>query len=210
MARRRNGGVLSTDHGEARGQILAAAEVVFERFGIAKTTMDDVACEVNVSRPTVYRYFADRDALVTALIEARSRRLFDRARDYIRSREGIVEQLVDGLIYLVDHGRRDPVVRLIVSPEHMDLATALVGSSGLATRLTAEMWAPIIDDARARGEIRADRDTAEICQWIALVELILVGRMDFGDDGDPEHRAMLTKFLVPGIVTPAVARRAGL
>ncbi|MQY23574.1 hypothetical protein [Nocardia macrotermitis] len=46
---------------------------------------------------------------------------------------------VDGLIFLVDHGRRDPLIRLIVSPEHTDLAAAVVGTSQLASTLTLEM-----------------------------------------------------------------------
>ncbi|MFI5717507.1 TetR/AcrR family transcriptional regulator [Nocardia sp. NPDC051750] len=210
MARRRTGSVLSEDPDEARRQILTAAEAVFERYGVAKTTMDDIAKEANVSRPTVYRYFGDRDSLITALIEVRARAMFTRARTFLRKRETFAEQVVDGLIYLVNIGRKDPVVRLIVSPEHMDMATALVGSSGLAARLTEEMWAPVLQEARARGEVREDRTDTEICQWIALVELILVGRMDFGSDSDPDHRRMLTKFLLPGIVTPGAAARAGI
>jgi AcrR family transcriptional regulator len=86
MARRRTGSVLSEDPAKARGQILEAAERTFERFGVAKTTMDDIAKEANISRPTVYRYFSDRDTLISALIEVRSRRLFTKARAYLRRR----------------------------------------------------------------------------------------------------------------------------
>ncbi|MGX6511011.1 TetR/AcrR family transcriptional regulator [Rhodococcus sp. SJ-2] len=200
MARRR-GSILSDDTETARGQILKAAESMFQRYGVLKTTMDDIAKEAGVSRPTVYRYFGDRDTLITALIEARSRRLFDKARGYLRERETVAEQIVDGLVFLVERGRQDPIVRLIVSPEHMDLATALVGSTGLAARLTQEMWAPLLDEARERDEIREGLTDEEICEWIALVELILVGRMDFSTEGDPENRRMLANFLVPSIVT---------
>ncbi|MEZ7240700.1 TetR/AcrR family transcriptional regulator [Rhodococcus sp. GXMU-t2271] len=206
MARRRVN-VLSDDAEVARGQILKAAESMFQRYGLTKTTMDDIAKEAGVSRPTVYRYFGDRDTLITALIEVRSRRLFDKARDFLRERETFAEQIVDGLIFLVDRGRHDPIIRLIVSPEHMDLATALVGSSGLAARLTQEMWAPLLEEARERGEIRNGLTDEEICQWIALVQLILVGRMDFSSEGDPENRRMLTNFLLPGIVTEKSARK---
>lgn len=199
MARRR-GSVLSDDTEEARAQILKAAESMFQRYGVSKTTMDDIAKEAGVSRPTVYRYFGDRDSLITALIEARSRRLFDKARAYLRERSTLADQIVDGLIFLVERGRHDPIVRLIVSPEHMDLATALVGSTGLAARLTYEMWAPLLAEARERGEIREGLTDEEICEWIALVQLVLVGRMDFSSDEDPENRRMLTNFLLPSIV----------
>ncbi|TSD45761.1 TetR/AcrR family transcriptional regulator [Rhodococcus sp. KBS0724] len=210
MARRRSGGVLSEDADEARAQILKAAEATFQRYSIAKTTMDDIAKEAGVSRPTIYRYFRDRDTLIAAMVETRSRRLFDKARAYLRERATFAEQIVDGLIFLVDRGRKDDLIRLIVSPEHMNMATALLGSSGLATRLTLEMWAPLIDEARERGEIRDGLTDEQICEWITLVELILVGRMDFGASDDPEHRRMLTTFLLPGIVTDTSAADARL
>ncbi len=47
-----------------REKILEAAERCLERFGIQKTTLADVAEEAGVARVTVYRQFADRDALL--------------------------------------------------------------------------------------------------------------------------------------------------
>lgn len=202
MARRQ--GVLSDDTEIARSQILSAAETAIGRFGVAKTTIDDVAKEAGVSRPTIYRYFRDRDTLMTAMIEARSRRLFDDTREYVADRKTFAEQAVDGLLYLVDKGRRDPAIHLIVNPDQVNRATALVGSSSLAARLTSEMWTPLIVAARERGEIREGLTDAEICNWITVVELILVGRMDFGDPESPDNRRLLTNLLLPGIVSGPV------
>jgi AcrR family transcriptional regulator len=53
---------------DARERILDAAGRCIERHGIHKTTMDDIASEVGLSRPRVYRYFADRDDLLIELI----------------------------------------------------------------------------------------------------------------------------------------------
>lgn len=200
MARRRAVGVLSVDANVARGQILDAAEAAFLRYGVPKSTMDDIAKEAGVSRPTLYRYFRDRDALVTALIEVRSRRLFDETREFLRRYETVADQLVEGLVHLVDRGRKDPLIRLIVGPEHLGWGAALAGSSGLAAELTHEMWAPVLDAARERGEIRPGATNREITDWIVLVELILVGRMDFGAASEPDHRRLLTRLLLPGIV----------
>ena len=208
MARRKGGTGLSSDADEARRQILGAAEQVILRYGVEKTTMDDIGKEAGVSRPTVYRYFGDRDALLSALIERRSRMLFDRARTFIASHETFAEQLVEGLIYLVDRGRKDPIVRILVSPEHMELATTLVGGSGLAAELTGEMWAPILAAAVERGEIRDDLDIADVAEWLALVQFILVGRMDFQRPDDPVHRKLLHSFVLPAFLpVPVVSEK---
>lgn len=200
MPRRKDGSGLSRDVDEAREQILAAAEAVILRYGIPKTTMDDIGKEAGVSRPTVYRYFGDREALVGALIERRSRMLFERARTFILSHETFAEQLVEGLVYLVDHGRKDPIVRILVSPEHMGMTTPIVGGSNLATNLTAEMWEPIFRRAMERGEIRRDLDIAAVAEWLTLVQFILVGRLDFASSQDPNHREMLRTFVLPAFV----------
>src|SRR6202048_4314792 len=70
----------ATSADDARERILAAAERCIERHGIRKTTMDDIAREVGLSRPSVYRYFADRDDLLIELIARHARALLDRAR----------------------------------------------------------------------------------------------------------------------------------
>ncbi|MGW0040894.1 TetR/AcrR family transcriptional regulator [Rhodococcus sp. NPDC003348] len=206
MARRRAVSVLGTDADEARTRILDAAEAAFERYGVVKSTMDDIAKEAGVSRPALYRYFRDRDALVSALIAARSRRLFAETHAFLAGCDGLSEQLVEGLAQLVDRGRRDPLIRLIVGPEQLGWDTALTGSSGLAAQLTHEMWAPVLDAARERGEIRPGLTNREITEWIVVVELILVGRMDFGAASDPDHRRMLAKLLLPGIVADPAPR----
>ncbi|GAA4672672.1 TetR/AcrR family transcriptional regulator [Gordonia humi] len=202
MARRKTGNVLSEDADEARDQIMQAAERVFAKYGASKTTMDDIGREAGVSRPTVYRYFAGRDALISALIERRSRMLFVKARKFLLGLPTFADQLVEGLIFLVDHGRQDPLVRVLVSPEHMQMAEPLVGSSGLAARLTAEMWEPVLDQAMERGEIRSDLDRGKMAEWIALLQFILVGRLDFDRPEDPSHREMLRTFVLPAFLPP--------
>jgi AcrR family transcriptional regulator len=200
VARRTNTSVLSSDTAEAREQILAAAENVIARYGVSKTTMDDIGRQAGVSRPTVYRYFGDRDNLLGALIERRARMLFDRARQYIFGFESFTDQLVEGLLYLVDHGRRDPIVRILVGPEHLGVTTPIVNGSDLVAELTAEMWGPILQRAIQRGEIRSDLDVLAVGQWLALVQFILVGRRDVTSTDDPGVRTMLKTFVLPAFL----------
>jgi TetR/AcrR family transcriptional repressor of nem operon len=48
--------------------VVAAADLMFER-GVAGTTMDDVRSAAGVSSSQIYHYFADKEALVQAVIE---------------------------------------------------------------------------------------------------------------------------------------------
>ncbi len=58
-----------------RDALLDAAAAVFERNGPAHVRMEDVAAEAGVAVGTVYNYFADRAALVGAVMESRTRGL---------------------------------------------------------------------------------------------------------------------------------------
>jgi AcrR family transcriptional regulator len=198
--RRTNSSVLSTDTAEARQQILAAAESVIARYGVSKTTMDDIGKQAGVSRPTVYRYFGDRDNLLAALIERRSRMLFDRARDYIFGFESFAEQLVEGLLYLIDHGRKDPIVRILVGPEYLGVTSPIVNGSALAAELTAEMWEPVLRRAIERGEVRSDLDVLDVGRWLALVQFVMVGRRDVTGADDPGTRELLKTFVLPAFM----------
>src|SRR5271169_5162326 len=109
----------STD--DARERILAAAERCIDLHGIRKTTMDDVASEVGLSRPSVYRYFADRDDLLIELITRHGRALLDQARKSISRQGSLADQIVEAVLYSADHGRRDPMTRHILDPDGTSL-----------------------------------------------------------------------------------------
>ncbi len=58
-----------------RDAILEAAASVLTAEGAANTRMEDIAAAAGVAVGTVYNYFEDRTALVTALLETRTRAL---------------------------------------------------------------------------------------------------------------------------------------
>lgn len=56
--------------------ILDAALVEFDRHGMRRVALDDVARRAGVSRTTIYRRFANRDDLVAAVMDRENARLF--------------------------------------------------------------------------------------------------------------------------------------
>ncbi|HMC80839.1 MAG TPA: TetR/AcrR family transcriptional regulator [Acidimicrobiia bacterium] len=194
---------MPSDAQAAKDRLMEAAEACFDKYGVAKTTMDDIAKVAGVSRPTVYRHFDDRDSLILAVVMRRSRQLIDRAQKFIRKQGTFEDQLVEGLLFLVDKGRKDPFVSLLVSPESMDLANQILGASTAAVDLAYEMWEPILADARGRGELRADLDFRAIATWLTYLILLLVGRGDIEPDVSAQ-REMLRTFVAPAFApTPA-------
>jgi AcrR family transcriptional regulator len=54
---------------ERRQQIITLAASLFDQGGYASTTMDDIAREVGVAKPTLYHYFPSKDDILHAIHE---------------------------------------------------------------------------------------------------------------------------------------------
>jgi AcrR family transcriptional regulator len=184
----------STD--DARERILAAAERCIDRHGIRKTTMDDVACEVGLSRPSVYRYFADRDDLLIELITRHARALIDRARKSIARQSSLSDRIVESVIYTAEHARRDPLTRHVIDPDATSLGRRMI-ASGTTEMMRAEMWDPVLDAAVANNELPPGLPRSDIHLWLGNVTLMVMRGLEDGDGDVRRYRSILRRFVVP-------------
>jgi AcrR family transcriptional regulator len=188
--------IAPTSADEARERILAAAERCLDRHGIRKTTMDDVASEVGLSRPSVYRYFADRDDLLIELITRHARALLQRARKSISRQSSLPDQIVEAILYTADHGRRDPLTRHVLDPDGTSLGKRMV-ASGASERCRAEMWDPILDAAVANNELPPGLPRSDIHLWLGDVSKLVMRGLEDGEGDVRRYRSILRRFVVP-------------
>lgn len=181
---------------DARERIVAAAERCIERHGIRKTTMDDVACEVGLSRPSVYRYFADRDDLLIELITRHARALLERARKSIARQISLPDQIVETVLYTAEHARRDPLTRHLLDPDGTSLGRRMV-SSGKSEIVRAEMWDPILDAALANNELPPGLPRSDIHLWLGDVTKMVMRGLEDGEGDVRRYRSILRRFVVP-------------
>jgi len=188
----------STD--DARERILAAAERCIDRHGIRKTTMDDVACEVGLSRPSVYRYFTDRDDLLVELITGHARALLDRARKSISRQSDLPDQIVETVLYTADHGRRDPLTRHVIDPDGTSLGRRMI-ASGTTEMMRAEIWDPVLDVAVANNELPPGLPRSDIRLWLGNVTLMVMRGLEDGEGDIGRYRSILRRFVVPAFAS---------
>lgn len=179
--------------------ILLAAESCYLRLGVGKTTMDDIAREAGVSRPTVYRHYANRDDLVLGVLLSRARELIERTRRFIDTRGQIDDKLVDGMLFLVDAGSRDPMLGQLVNLEFVESMHSGPETSRLPVTLSTELWAPIVREAQDAGAVRTDLDVAAFCTWLTFVSLVVLSRMGRPGSTDAHRRALVRTYVVPAL-----------
>jgi AcrR family transcriptional regulator len=185
---------------DARERILAAAERCIDRHGIRKTTMDDVACEVGLSRPSVYRYFADRDDLLIELITRHARALLARARKSISRQGSLPDQIVESVLYTADHARRDPLTRHVIDPDATNLGRRMI-ALGTTEMMRAEMWDPVLDAAVANNELPPGLPRSDIHLWLGNITVMVMRGLEDGDGDVRRYRSILRRFVVPAFAS---------
>lgn len=97
-----------------QARILDAAVGVLSEFGFRKTSMEDVARRAGVSRVTLYRRFADKDALVHAVILREAKRSLAAIVTEIDAVKSPEEQFVRGFVATILVARRHPLLRRLI------------------------------------------------------------------------------------------------
>lgn len=82
-------------------EILAAALIVFCRFGYSATRMDDIAAEVGLSKPAIYIYFENKEALFKAVIVDVAHRNVPMANDALNTEFETAAQRLSVMIDLL-------------------------------------------------------------------------------------------------------------
>ena len=101
---------------ERREQILESAVTLITASGNASCTLEQIAAEAGISKPLIYKYFPNREDLLTSLVERelqilRGRGLGSVSRD-VPLEEVVWNTLERALSYYTDRG---PVLRLLAS-----------------------------------------------------------------------------------------------
>lgn len=74
-----------------RRNILDAADKLFCKYGVDKTTMEQIAAEAGYSKPTLYGYFKDKDEVYFALVLEFIQKIVGKVNDAIEARAPFAE-----------------------------------------------------------------------------------------------------------------------
>jgi len=112
---------LSTSDGDTstRQRILAATAEVLSRNGKTKLSLSEVAAQAGVSRPTLYRWFASKEELLSAFSRY-ERQTFDSGLSKATAGLKGVDRLDAALRFIVEYQNSYSGVRMVdVEPEHV-------------------------------------------------------------------------------------------
>lgn len=185
--------------------LLDAAELEFDRLGPRKTTMADIAAAAGVSRPTLYRAFGDRTALIEAVVDRRAGRVAAKLERMFGESEVCADRLIRGMTLVIEAGRSDELLSGLLRSEQGRYTNA----DQLRTPFLAQVWKPVLDQAREKGELREDLHDDEAFTWLTLVTMAMVRWPDPNSTNSPPDERILRSFLLPAFIKPGAGTTRG-
>jgi AcrR family transcriptional regulator len=184
-------------------RIVRAAYKCFERYGVEQTSIEDIAREAGVTRPTVYRYFRGKVQIVDLISAEESRKVNVEVRKRLVRGRPFEELITDALVLIVRVAIENPYVRRILA--YRELEAEAEASTSELHRLHQQWWGPMLEHAAERGELAKDLDVEEILVWLTLTQRMLLTRLESGPLEDAELRRLIRRF----VVEPLLAGPAG-
>ncbi|MGV0793606.1 TetR/AcrR family transcriptional regulator [Mycolicibacterium sp. XJ1819] len=182
-----------------RDRIIAAAEKLFDDVDIDKISVAEIADAAGIHRVTVYRHFADRDAIVDEVLDRRSKPILERAAARLDKADLFPDDLAYAMVTAVDETRR--------MPEVLKAMSLMGDGETFRTRATSERFLaraadvvrPHLVSAQESGRMRSDLSIDETVKWLLQVCL---SWLFFSQDESPAKLLDTAKsYVMPALVS---------
>jgi AcrR family transcriptional regulator len=185
-------------------RLLAATYRCVERFGLGKTTIEDIAKESGVSRATIYRQFAGgRDELLLETVGWEIANYFNRLADHIRDAPTLAALLQEGLVYARRSIAEHAVLRKVMETEPERLLPLLTTEAAKSLPFIADFLLPYLRREAEAGRLRPEVDVDRAAEYLARAILSLIGAPGRWNLDDPAQVADLVDVELLGGIAAA-------
>jgi AcrR family transcriptional regulator len=182
-----------------RDRIVAAAERCFVQYGVAKTTIEDVAAVARSSRATVYRYFpGGRDEIILAALLRSAEEFLPQIPGRLRTTRSTGDAIVELIVSAVEWVRGEPWREALLSTPLSRTANPADAAAPYA--LCAAFIAPYFEQAKQAGLVRpqvALNDAVEFVVRMIHSLLVVPGHQE---RTGAQLRRYVRTFVVPALL----------
>ena len=180
---------------ELRERILDAAAACLMEEGLNARLHALIAQRAGVSRPTVYKYVGDQDAVLAALLDREYDRFFAAVLPLLRVGEDVVGDLVDGVTLIVDYARRHALLQAALRDHPEVVLPALTTRSEPILRRSLALFEEPLGQAL---DGLTDVEPRVVAEWLfrLIVSLITTpGSVGAGSDDVRAYVAALFRVI---------------
>jgi len=185
-----------------RDRLLAATYQCVMRFGLGKTTIEDVVKESGLSRATIYRQFpGGRDELLLETVGWELANYFNTLADHVRDAPDLEQLFERGLVFAHRSVTEHLVLRKILDTEPERLLPLLTVESAKTLPFIADFLHPYLVREAEQGRLRPGVEIDRAAEYLARAILSLINAPGRWDLDDPAQvRELVRGELLGGIV----------
>lgn len=190
---------------DLRERVLTGAYECVGRFGMGKTTIDDVARVSGVSRATIYRLFpGGRDQLLRETVGWEMNHFFARLAEAVADAPDLEHRLERGLAFARRSVLEHAVLQRVLQTEpDLLLPLMTVEQHRVLGYITAYLR-PLLEAEEQAGRVRPGVDLDAAADYVARMLLSLIGAPGRWDLTDPDAvRRLVRTELLGGILAVA-------
>lgn len=187
-----------------RERLLEAAYECVARYGLGKTTVEDVVKQSGVSRATVYRAFpGGKDELLRAAVGWEMGRFFGRLAEAVAGSADFASLVERGLQFAHDAVRDHAVLQKVLVAEPEKLLPLLTTEQERPLEFITAFLLPYLERERSAGRVVDGVDLATSAGFVARMILSLITSPGSWDLDDPAQvHAVVREQVLAGIIVP--------
>jgi AcrR family transcriptional regulator len=178
----------------AADRIMDAGLEQFIRFGLRRSTVDDVAKRAGVSRVTVYRRFRNKDGLVSACLMRESRRFLNRLDAAVEDLPRMEDRVVEGFVVTLRAIQSHPLMGGLLRLEPEVVLPFFTTESGAVLIAMREHLARHFREA---GDVAGDPGPVAELMVRVVVSFLLNPTSCIDVSDDDQARAFARRYLAP-------------
>lgn len=179
---------------DTQARILDAAIVCVKKWGIEKVTLNDIAQEAGLTRPTVYSYYASRDDVVRHALLQNAYGFSEDAIRHIGKFETARERLLEITLYALKRLPKEPVLALIKESGLAGIMNNYALRSPEGNEIVRALFRVILKDL-----VIADDDLDEMAEVAMRFMISLLTLEGPRKRNDKEMRAFLERRMLPAL-----------
>jgi AcrR family transcriptional regulator len=182
-----------------RDRIVAAAERCFAQYGVAKTTVEDVAAAAGSSRASVYRYFpGGRDEIILAALLRSAEEFIPQIPARLKTAKSVGDAIVELIVSAVSWVRSEPWRESLLSTPLSNPAS--VDNAAAPYAVCAEFIAPYFEAARIAGLVRSQVGLDDAVEFVVrMIHSLLIVPGHVERTGG-QLRKYVRTFVVPALL----------
>jgi len=163
--RKRSNDKSAVDLPDTRSRLVDAAEYCYAKRGIKATNMADIAERANIARRTVYRYFANREEMLDAVVRREVERFWVSFHATQKKFDDLGHYLVEALVFTLKHAPSTNSHRFLFNEEVLPLVNKMYIDNRQHTLDRVAALRIIYENNLLRGGIRQQLDLIMLCEW---------------------------------------------